>query len=257
MGSFEYWNSLRQLEQLLKISNSKEIEFYDELISTRPEFSFHIGLAKAIAGDEIDFDATKIVLTDSGKATDIPRRKPQGNQSLRTGLAWLMALARVELGSSLAAYTDSESPFDTLKPTAFDRRQFELLVYDDALFHWFTLTKDRDFQAVSKKRKKANLLTLDYWRRLKLTRDMLAFASQSQLNGQRSQEFIADLQKKLKRKAENIYTNITIKMMELEARAAQKNGLSGGNVINTPLCAAAMLEDAISKGDLAGQSIGR
>ena len=243
VGSFEYWNSLQSLERLVKISNSKEIEVYDNLISFRPEFSFHIGLAKAYGGDEISFDAKRIVFSNSAAQPQGAQNNPTAGKSTRSGLAWLMALARVELSASLSAYTDLENPFVKIPPTDFDRRQYEAIVFDDGLFHLQALNNDRDFQEISRKTKKASLLTLDYWRRLKLTQDLLAFAAESQFNNSQSSEYLASARKILNRKAKNMYTNISIEIFDVVQRQEQavkylhERTRGSGQVIDTRSCA--------------------
>ena len=211
VGSYEYWNSLRSLDELVRKSTPEQLAVYDELVSERPDLSINVGLAKAFGGEKVSFDATTIDFNQLQKANGTGAAK-------RTGLAWLTALARIELGTSLSAYTDAKAPFEKIAPTDFDRRQYEVIFYDDAMMHVLALNDDQDFQSVTKKTSKANLLSLDYWRRLKLVRDMVDLAMQSQLNNGNRKEVFEVARRKLKRKAQQLFSSIQFRIAQIEQR---------------------------------------
>jgi len=60
----------------------------------------------------------------------------------RTGLAWLTALARVELGAMLAGFTTIPRPFNVVTPTEFDQAQFGELLMDAYRTHFWTFRQD-------------------------------------------------------------------------------------------------------------------
>jgi hypothetical protein len=60
----------------------------------------------------------------------------------RTGLAWMTALARVELGAMLAGFTTVPRPFKAVAPTEFDQSEFGELLMDAYRTHFWAFQKD-------------------------------------------------------------------------------------------------------------------
>jgi hypothetical protein len=60
----------------------------------------------------------------------IPQQNNGSVKIRQSGLAWMTALARVELGAMLAALTSDENTFAQFPPAAFDRPQFKALMQE-------------------------------------------------------------------------------------------------------------------------------
>jgi hypothetical protein len=108
-----------------------------------------------------------------------------------------LALAKVELGATLAAYTNSKTPFQVFAPTLFDREEFFQILLEDCIDHVQALDKESLFKKVMKMRGSANNETLAYLRRIKLIRDMMDVLKKSDLPGLAAK--IRPVEKDLKR----------------------------------------------------------
>ena len=171
---------MRNLGDLVDKSTPQELAVYDELIARRPEFGYHIGLSRAFWGTEVGFNAAAIQLKQrDANQFDIQARS---QSTLRSGLGWLTALARIELSASLSAYTEVENPFGHFPTRSFDQQQYELLLFDDALNHLVSLSHDPDFKQVAQPNRRADASSMDYLRRTKLVRDMVQAARNTSLN---------------------------------------------------------------------------
>ena len=148
VGSHEYANAVKDLQRLVEQSTINEIEVYNEILKDHPEFSFYAGM-------EI-------------RGTLPPDWKPESASDVaqfdahykKRGLAWMMALAKVELGATLAAYTESKKPFLTFAPTLFDREEFTQILLEDCIEHIKALDKETLFKSVMKMRGVADNETL-------------------------------------------------------------------------------------------------
>ena len=85
----------------------------------------------------------------------------------RRGLAWIMALARVELGSILAAYTYHVRPFEAVAGTRYDVLPYKELLQDGLRTHYWALANDVNLPRIAA-RFVANQESLGYIRRMTL-----------------------------------------------------------------------------------------
>lgn len=159
VGSYEYLNAVQNFDELVAISTNDEIKVYDSIIATQQELSFYSGIAT-------DYGLVPI--------SDIP----EGDQQLvelayrRQSLAWLHALARVELGATISMYGSSEAPFDVIGGSNFGQNEFQEIILDDLTFHLKSVQNDQGFQDAMFSTK-PNSDTLAYLRRAKLINDLL------------------------------------------------------------------------------------
>ena len=186
VGSYEYWQALQTLGQLASQSTAEEIAVYDELISERPEFQFHVGLARAYWGPQVGFDAAALRVGQSPNQALALQAEAGG--TLRSGIGWLMALARIELSASLSAYTKTENPFAFFPVTPYDRQQYEILLFDDALNHLLALSQDPGLPKVAQPNRPADASSMDYLRRAKLVQDMVQAARKTSLNNEYTEQ---------------------------------------------------------------------
>lgn len=162
VGTYEYDNALSLLEPLIASSIPEQIEVYNRFLEDRPEFTFYNGASllddRALAGMDLKKDAVRVRFDDEFK---------------KKGLAWMMALAKVELGATASAYGQTKTPFALYPATQFDLVPFLEVMFDDIATHIKALGSDQDFKQVLKSHRIADTWTVAYLRRVKLIRDMI------------------------------------------------------------------------------------
>ena len=140
---------------MLAISKTSDLAAYDELIASKPEFGISVNLSRG-------FEEPNSSL----------KQNPLGQHDRfsRHGLAWMMALARVEVAASLAAYEDLKKPFRASNPTQFELKAYRELLLDALRTHFWTLKTDPVFKKVlSRSHLTPTSETVAYLRRLTMT----------------------------------------------------------------------------------------
>ena len=166
VGSYEYRKSLELLDSLINNSSQEEIEIYNDIIKSRPEFSVYV--LKSSLNNQKHSPAVRV--------TDGYEKK--------LGLFWLMALARIEVGGVLSAYSDVQRPFEILRPSAREMPAYKSLIKTDAAVHFRALTIDPQYAKVARdSSKQPDSNTMAYLRRLKLVSDLVATARRIDLGG--------------------------------------------------------------------------
>ncbi|HAY81884.1 MAG TPA: hypothetical protein DCY79_18940 [Planctomycetaceae bacterium] len=90
----------------------------------------------------------------------------------RRGLKWVTALARVELGSMLAAFTRVRRPYQATHPTKLDQAEFAKLLMDGVRTHYWALSQDPALREVAKASPR-NPEVLSYHRRMTMVQAMV------------------------------------------------------------------------------------
>ena len=168
VGFYEYGNALTNFVELLKTASPEELAAMDSIVAEKNEFAVFTNLSKR----------HERYLTSLSERPKYKNEIDEGNK----GLAWVIALARVEYGAMLASFSDIKSPFSYVPLHAFDREAYQTLLLDGARTHYWTLAIDKDLEKVMKTNPE-NQIVLAYSRRLLIARNMLAAAmwlSQSQ-----------------------------------------------------------------------------
>ena len=161
VGSYEYAKSLEAFNKLLNLSSADEITVYDQVLNDRPEFTYFNGVNSAFAS------------RPNLKQANPFQRQKFYDSFQRKGLAWMMGLARVELGATMSMYGEAELPFHAISTSDFDMEAYVQVLADDAIAHMKSLAQEPGFDRVTKRGRKIDTWTLAYLRRLKLIRDML------------------------------------------------------------------------------------
>ena len=158
VGSYEYLNAIDFIEKLAAMSDAQEISVYDDIIETQRELSFVCGIA-----------------TDYGliRVSDLPEAEQSLIESTykRHSLAWLLALARVEVGATISMYGYSQDPFGVFANSSFGRDEYLEILTDDLTNHLKTVANDQGFQNANLQKLDSD--TLAYLRRAKLMNDLL------------------------------------------------------------------------------------
>lgn len=160
VGYLEYGQALRNLDQLLNLLSPKELEAVDRLVASRDEFTVFTNLSRRFS--------------QMAAAQEQPSASDYNGQR---GLAWVMALARIELGAMLAGFTNVPEPLMNVGPSQFERDAYWQLLQDGATTHYWALASDPALPEVTKM-SPARTEVLSYSRRLVIARSMLRAAVQ-------------------------------------------------------------------------------
>jgi len=165
VGSYEYGRSLDNLGKLATSSTKEEIEVYDKLIGMNPEYSFYSGAASDL-GVGVNLESLS---TYDAEMFDI--------KYLRQSLAWMMALARSELGATISMYGESEDPFGTavaIGGVGFGSKELLNILVDDLAAHLKAAQRDPGYQMAVDLKERVDESSLAYLRRTQLINDLLA-----------------------------------------------------------------------------------
>ncbi len=182
VGTYEYTQAVEKFNRLVQISSPEEIVVYDRVLNNRPEFSYFNGLNSAFG-----------LLDEQGKLK-LDRQKFE-DKFIKKGIAWMSALAKVELSSTISLYGDAKQPFQTLPAAPFETVPYLNVLKDDVVAHMASLSKEPAFKEVLRPTHTADSLTMAYLRRIKLIKDMLHTLSNGGDQVVKAQ--IAPLQKEL------------------------------------------------------------
>lgn len=167
VGSYEYFRAVFRLDRLASISTADEIAVYDRIIGQRDEYSYYAGMS------------TQSMLADSIDPAERSGREKFDSLFRRSGLAWMLALARIELTATVAFYGDHriKQPFSIFPPTALDQEAFLLVLADDLQAHLTNLASDPGYAEVTKLRRMPDSWTLAYMRRMHFLNSMIEILS--------------------------------------------------------------------------------
>jgi hypothetical protein len=150
--------ALRTLDEFVRQGTQAELEAADEWVAERPEFTVYTNLSRRV---------------QSAPSTLAPNTQ----EDRRTGLAWVTALARVELASMYATFTSLDSPYEAVGMTDLDKAAYSALLMDAAQTHVWALANDRNLRSIAKAT--PDTLTLAYLRRLGVVRSLLNASARS------------------------------------------------------------------------------
>ena len=126
VGFLEYGMAVKHLDQFIRRASPEELEIADGIVRRRPQFDVRIQLSQGLAG-----------------ASPLNERvRLQGGDRTASGLAWVVALARVELGAMLAGFTSASRPFQMTAPTAYETEAYREILTDGLLVHDWSLKHD-------------------------------------------------------------------------------------------------------------------
>jgi hypothetical protein len=162
VGFLEYRHALMNLDSLVRMSAANELDVYDQLVKDRREFVVYTNLSRRV---------------ERGPSSLSEPRVP-GDNFERRGLRWITALARVELGAMLAAFTDVPNAFEAIAAPQFDGQEYQNLLLDGIRSHYWALQNDPALLRV-KGGADVGTETLAYSRRTRLAGQMLLAAGKS------------------------------------------------------------------------------
>ena len=157
VGYLEYGMALGLLDNLLNVATPEELAVMEAIIKDHEEFTIYTNLSR-------------LVETQPSTLSE-PGTKPTDNFA-RRGLAWIMALARSELGAITANFTESSEPFDAYWPSRYERTAYEEIVADSMRTHYWALRNDRLLRTM-RKNLTPETQAISYARRVIVTLEML------------------------------------------------------------------------------------
>ncbi|MCA9169918.1 MAG: hypothetical protein KDB23_19720 [Planctomycetales bacterium] len=163
VGFYEYGHALRNLDQLVSICSSEELAAIDKIVGDRDEFTVYTDLGRRF---------------QRGPSSLIAAASPTDDRAKR-GLAWVMALARVELASMLVCFTATPQPYELVGPTPFDAAAYMTLLHEGALSHYWALVNDPMLEPVTRM-SPLHTEVLAYSRRLVIARGLLRATMKAQ-----------------------------------------------------------------------------
>ena len=131
VGYDEYCECLRNLDHLLSLCDLSQLKSIDEYIKRKDEFAVFTNLARR-------FEKQRSQLSE-------PKTRANDNFE-RRGLAWVMALARVEVGAMLAGFGNVQKPLLAVNPTVLEKTAYLELLYDGMRTHYLHLQQDAGFE---------------------------------------------------------------------------------------------------------------
>ena len=162
VGHYEYQNALNLLDELLRISTPAEIAVYDKIISSKDQFAIYTNLSRF---------AKEKPSSLSSVAQDRDYR--------RSGLAWTMALSRLELMAMISVYGNQQDLSQRVQPTPFEASAFKQLLIDGMRTHYWALVNDQNFNKImAQSIVHADAETVAYARRLNLVNSFFQAAEQ-------------------------------------------------------------------------------
>jgi hypothetical protein len=126
VGFLEYGMALHNLDEFVRRASTEELEIADAIVRRRPQFDVRINLSRHLAGQSL--------LTGPAQ--------PGAGGSIRRGLAWVLALGRVELGAMLAGFSSVAKPFHVTAPTPYEVEAYREILTDGLRVHYWSLKND-------------------------------------------------------------------------------------------------------------------
>lgn len=230
VGFEEYHNALKMFDRLAAISTAEEMKVYDRMIAQRPEFAIFVGRPATATAD-----GNRIVFAQTFR---------------QSGLNWMTALARVELGSMIGAFSDQENPFQQVASTNFDVAEFNTLLREGWQLHRLGIKQLAQNPVLSRQRVPGSdrgAAIIKTARRSKLASDMVTVAAAT-MNPVSSEGQFAQLQQDYDQLQD--YRDYLAKELKYEIQRTQTSSgrPTGWQTQTIPGCARGGVEAALASG---------
>ena len=166
VGFFEYGNALSDFDQLVSLADKDDLDAINEIIADHEEFDVYLRLPEAFAPKS---DTAMVTLLEGQNAPG------NGREYRQSGLAWVMALARVEFGAMIAGFTDAPYPYANVRPQSYDYGSVMQLLAEGAADHYIALASNSHFTGKGKLDRKNDTIytALKLSRRARIARAMM------------------------------------------------------------------------------------
>ncbi|MBW3541021.1 MAG: hypothetical protein KY476_12180 [Planctomycetes bacterium] len=125
VGFLEYGMALKNLTEFVNAADERELAIADGLVRQRPQFRIDTNLSRHLQG--------------ASSLNAVGRDRVAFSKH---GLDWVLALARVEFGAILAAYSSHSQPFQATLPTQFETEAYREILTDGLRTHYWALKFD-------------------------------------------------------------------------------------------------------------------
>jgi len=121
VGFHEYGHALDHLDRLASMSDKEDFDAINEILDDHREFDLFVKLP----------DGFRNVVSVSGVE--------ELQDSRRSGLEWIIALARVEFGAMVSGFTSHPDPYQTVQPESFAYDATMQLLLEGVAGHYLAL----------------------------------------------------------------------------------------------------------------------
>ena len=223
VGFLEYRMALANFEALLSMVDEYELKAIDELVSEKEEFAVYTNLSR---------------LLELRPSSLSEHRASENDNFKRRGFAWVIALARVEVGAIMASHTNVPRPFAIVGPGRYEAGAYLELILDGARTHYAALARDPNLRRM-KRISPRNTQVLAYSRRMVLALSMLRNAMQAG-SGHYNVQQVAELnvaRKELIKATEDVIANIHSYLQSgVISRRSSKTERASGETYLTRVC---------------------
>jgi hypothetical protein len=132
VGYFEYGQALARFTRFVTIASPGEVKLADQIATESEECKVYTNLSRRI-------EARPGPLSELSDPTD---------KFYRTGLAWLMALARLELAAMVAGFSPDSDAFAKGRPSYLEVDAYRELLADAMRTHYWSLARDQSLRTM-------------------------------------------------------------------------------------------------------------
>lgn len=151
---------MQRFDKFFASATAEELKVAEELVAALDEFAIYTNLSRK-------WEQQPGVPNSLTETTDRP-----DDDFRRHGLAWMAALARLELGATAAGFTDERHPLEFARPSKYELFAYVELLTDALRTHYLALKAD----PVAQNFRRAHLTApqaLTYVRRVHITSEFL------------------------------------------------------------------------------------
>ena len=183
VGYQEYANALNNLVPLVRAADEASLRVYDKIISDMPELVIYTNLSRRFGLVQMqNFSLPPRLRNTSNLYRQSSLNEPgnDANAYKRSGIGWLIALARLEHGSIEIGYQTNVSPFNLEELTKVETPAFSALLLDGARSHYWAMKMDSvtHYLIEGNVPKVSDRTALAYGRRAELVQEMLKTLNQ-------------------------------------------------------------------------------
>ncbi len=213
VGYYEYAKALEAFSELIKISTDQEIKVYNQILSSRSEFDIFTNLARGLEpqNSTLKFEAEKL-----------------NDDFRRTGLSWLMSLARVEFATTRSVFQPDSNPFLEVAPENEESLIYFKILLDSFKSHFYDTINSNELElAIKSSRVGPSQTVFAYTRRLSLMADMYL----ALMNVERD-HFTPEQYAEFTGMGKKIHQSLTVITLNVSANM-QKSGTEKGALTST------------------------
>tara|TARA_B100000945_G_scaffold312472_2_gene307063 strand:+ start:848 stop:1681 length:834 start_codon:yes stop_codon:yes gene_type:complete len=145
VGYQEYSNALNNLVPLVKEADEVSLRAYNKIISDMPELVVYTNLSRRFNLFQTQNSSLTPLLRNTlnlYRQSSLNETSNDADAYRRSGIGWLIALARLEHGAIEIGYQTNVSPFNLEQLTKVETPAFLALLLDGARSHYWAMNMD-------------------------------------------------------------------------------------------------------------------